>query len=152
MNEYYWGKTKTFAKKLEYDGGLDPECIDLCNGMNSLPGIVTSESCCGHGKHHFIIFFEVHDTMQGLFFLTRCVDGRYWKYGHLWKIELTVGDSFDNGILPICFELHSGTVVGEDAYKQARDLLENMIWHLNHENFINGYKLDLNEFDIEEIK
>jgi hypothetical protein len=28
---------------------LDPECLALCVAMNKLPGIQTTNSCCGHG-------------------------------------------------------------------------------------------------------
>ena len=64
---------------------------------------------------------------------------RYWKYGYLWKIELSVGDTMRDGILPTTYLLHSGPIVGEDAYMQAESLIENMNHHLNHVNFLNGY-------------
>jgi hypothetical protein len=37
---------------------LDRECLALCKAMNRLPGIETTESCCGHGKHEYLIFFK----------------------------------------------------------------------------------------------
>jgi hypothetical protein len=43
---------------MKYIGKMDPECIPLCDAMNALPGIKTFESCCGHGKHAFIVFFK----------------------------------------------------------------------------------------------
>ncbi len=138
---------KSFAKTIDYDQYMDIECIDLCNAMNSLPGIVTMESCCGHGASPYHIFFRVTDSKEGLFFLTRCVNHRYWKYGYLWKIELIVGDSVhEDGELPITYLLTSDPIVGEDAYMQANDLLENMKYHLNHENFIKLYNLNLDNF------
>lgn len=138
---------KNFAKKLEYDEQMDAECIDLCNAMNSLPGIVTMESCCGHSSSPYHIFFRVTNSKEGLFFLTRCVDHRYWKYGYLWKIHLLVGDSVhEDGELPITYLLTSDPIVGEDAYLQAKDLLDNMIYHLNHRNFIKLYNLNLDNF------
>jgi hypothetical protein len=143
---------KKFNKIFLYDGFMDDECIELCNAMNALPGIETTESCCGHAgfASPFRIWFKVKEGEQaGLFFLTRCVDRRYWKYGYLWKIELSVGDIFD-GTLPITFLLSSGSIVGEDAYAQAHDLVENMNYHLNHENFIKEYNLDIKKFDIYE--
>ncbi len=133
----------------EYEGNMDPEVVDLCNAMNALPGIVTTESCCGHGCSNFSIFFRVVDDERGLFFLTRCVDRRYWKYGYLWKIELSVGDSmYKDGHRPITYCLHSGPIVGEDAYEQAKDLLENMNDHLNIPAFLEIFDLKLTDFDL----
>ena len=60
---------RVFAKKLKYDGLMDEECIDLCDAMNSLPGIVTINSCCGHGLNPYSIFFRVTNSKEGLFFL-----------------------------------------------------------------------------------
>ena len=150
-----------------YDEYMDKECLELCDAMNALPGIRTIESCCGHSGSPFSIFFRVvEDNNKGLFFLTRCVDRRYWKYGYLWKIELGVGDMFYNtknpsevpyssdaipNELPIEYRLFSGPIVGEDAYAQAKSLVENMNYHINHENFMRGYDLDVNDFETEEI-
>lgn len=133
---------KKFKNDFLYDGDMDVEVIPLCNAMNSLNGIETFASCCGHSCEPFRIWFKVTDPI-GLFFLTRCVDHRYWKYGYLWKIELTVGDTiFKDGSLPTHYMLNSGPIVGEDAYEQANDLHKNMKHHLNHKNFIEGYKLE----------
>ena len=140
---------KKLNMKFEYDGHMDKEVIPLCNAMNSLPGIETDESCCGHGSSKFSIFFKVKGTDKGLFFLTRCVDRRYWKYGYLWKIELSVGDRFKDNYLPIFYELHSGPIVGEDSYNQANSLVDNLNHHLNHEAFLKEYKI---ENIIKEIK
>lgn len=119
---------------------MDNKCIDICNAMNSLNGIETTESCCGHGNTEYVIFFKVTDA-KGLFFLTRCVDRRYWKYGGNWRIELSIGDSFENNYLPIVYLLTSVGVKGEQAYDQIKDLIENMNIHLNHKAFLNGYNL-----------
>ena len=136
--------------KLEYEMEIDKECADLCNALNSLPAIVTISSCCGHGKSPFSIFFKVRESNDGLFFLTRCVDSRYWRYGNFWKIELSVGDNFDTGLmidLPITYCLHSGSFTGQMAYDQAKSLVENMNNHLNHKNFMEGFNLDLKRFN-----
>src|SRR5437870_3675057 len=48
--------------------GLDEECLEICQAMNSLPGIITVESCCGHGTDPYRIFFRLDDeTPDGLF-------------------------------------------------------------------------------------
>ena len=38
--------------------GMDIECVPICKAMNKVPGILTVESCCGHGKTPFHIWFE----------------------------------------------------------------------------------------------
>jgi len=50
--------------------------------------------------------------------------------------------------LPIDYLLSSGKIKGKEAYKQVKDLVRNMNYHLNHENFMKGYDLDINKFDI----
>jgi len=133
------------GKKLEYDNNMDKETIELCNVINSVKGLETEESCCGHGKESFIIFFMSYSD-KGLFFLSRCVNHRYWKYGHLWNISMEIGDDLKNGKLPISYVLSSNKVKGKEAYKQAKDLVENMNYHLNHVNFKKLFGYDENDF------
>ena len=47
------------------DGTIDAECLQLCHALNELPGIKTYESCSGHGKERFAIYFvtENLDTL-----------------------------------------------------------------------------------------
>lgn len=42
---------------------MDPECVLLCTAMNTMPGIRTVESCCGHGREDepYRIWFEAAD-------------------------------------------------------------------------------------------
>ena len=44
---------------------MDPECIALCEAMNKLPGIRTTESCCGHGERSYHIWFKA-DGLESL--------------------------------------------------------------------------------------
>jgi hypothetical protein len=126
---------------------MDAECVQLCDAMNALPGVETTESCCGHGKSEFHVWFKVTNP-RGLFFITRCTDRRYWRYGYKWRIELSVGDRYENGYLPVDYLLTSIGVMGDEAYEQAKDLVRNMNYHLNHKNFCKGYELNLCAFDI----
>ena len=135
---------RVFTGKGDYDDFMDPEVVDLCDAINSLPDLVTSESCSGHGKEPFKVFFKVVGELDGLFFLTRCVDRRYFE--HAWSIQLSVSDLMHDGILPTVFIL-SSEAMGPKAYAQAKDLVENMTWHLNHPNFISGYGLDISRID-----
>ena len=34
-------------KKDNYDGYMDKECIPICDALNSIPNVQTTESCCG---------------------------------------------------------------------------------------------------------
>jgi hypothetical protein len=52
-------------RKPVYDDRMDPECIPICDAMNLLPGIHTVESCCGHGKSEFRVWFKA-DSLEVL--------------------------------------------------------------------------------------
>ena len=139
--------------KLRYPADIDPEVVALCDAMNSLPGIATFESCCGHGKYPFSIWFTADDT-EGLFFLTRCVDRRYWEFGRLWSITLSSGDTKECG-LPTFFNLASCSYVcgdvpqvsmGENAYMQAKDLIGNMHHNLNNSAFMDEFGIVAEKF------
>lgn len=136
------------SEKMDYGEKMDSECVELCDALNSCPGIKTSESCCGHGKTPFRVWFSVECPLTGLFFVTRCCDRRYWEHGHEWSLTLSVGDLMKDDVLPIGFLLQSA-VLGEEANLQAIDLVRNMNLHLNHKNFIKGYGLHLIDFHCE---
>ena len=53
---------------------MDPESVALCDAINSVPGLFTTESCCGHGKHPFKIFFKVR-RLSALPWLLYWADG-----------------------------------------------------------------------------
>lgn len=44
-----------------YPADMDRECIALCDFINAQPGLATWESCCGHGRGPFRIFFGADD-------------------------------------------------------------------------------------------
>ena len=46
---------------MSYEGKMDIECISLCDAINKLPGISTIESCSGHNKKPFNIWFDAED-------------------------------------------------------------------------------------------
>ena len=48
---------------------LDKEVVPLVDALNAMEGVVTVESCCGHGKDPFYIWFyaESVDTVRPLF-------------------------------------------------------------------------------------
>jgi hypothetical protein len=167
-------KGKYAFKKRRYKGKMDAEVVSLCDALNACPGIITFESCCGHGKDPFSIYFYATDPV-GLFFVTRCADRRYWKHGHRWTIHLSVGDDTaradgrthrrmgidpakPDDILPTTYVLESlawwgkelEVTCGEKAYRQAQDLVRNMILHLTS-GFMEFYDLDIGRFGVKEV-
>ncbi len=136
--------------KFDYNGLMDIGCIEICNAMNSLPGIETTSSCCGHNKCVFNIFFKVNkNENEGLFFLLRCISNRYWKYGNRWTVEMEVGDRYFNNELPVCYMLISKDIIdSNEVVAQTNSLIENMNDHINHENFVKEYNLHINKFKV----
>lgn len=55
---------------------MDVECVALCNVLNTLPGIETRESCCGHLKDRYSIWFHC-ENIDTLSRLARCVERNY---------------------------------------------------------------------------
>lgn len=76
---------------------IDKECVNLVNMLNTLDGIATTESCCGHLKSPYRIFF-LCNSFNTIGMLYRCVDKRY-SDGN-WKIEVHCSDNIPtNGFL-----------------------------------------------------
>lgn len=120
----------------------------LVNRLKSLKGIdvfyTNYQSSKDINDAPLSIWFNVTDN-EGLFFLTRCVDRRYWEYGHIWGIDLSVGDIVVNNLLPITYRLHSGSSIF-DTNTQIESLINNMDYHAKHINFIKGFKLDISGY------
>ena len=76
-----------------YDGRMDEECIPLCDVLNSLPGVETTSSCCGHCKNDFMIFFNCNNSYS-LAVIARAFNRRYSGTFLEWKIEV---ETHDNG-------------------------------------------------------
>lgn len=80
---------------INYDE-FDVACVNLCKSLNDLEGIVTSESCSGHGKRPYSIYFYMDTTKSGARILSRCLSGRYncYEEGELradpvWHVRLS---------------------------------------------------------------
>ena len=124
-------------EKNKYDKYMDIECIPLCNALNSLPGVKTTSSCCGHCKNKFMIFFDC-DNAVSLSIIARSFNRRYSGTNMEWIIEV---DSDDSGNFD--YFLHSvepytdNTVMDKDVSR----LVENIqYWSSDafKEYFING--------------
>lgn len=119
---------------------MDPECVELCEVLNQLPGITTYESCSGHHKRPLSVFFS-GVNLQSVSLLGRCTDPRYGD-GKIF-ITLSNSDSHHNHVI---FELRSKNI-GEEAYKSAKDLCLNIKDHLKNkayrEAFLCGYECNI---------
>ena len=62
------------------DRAMDPACVLLCQALNTLPGITTTESCCGHHKNPYWIWFtaaSLEDLPAALYYFDACHGGYY---------------------------------------------------------------------------
>ena len=58
---------------------IDRECISLCNAINRFKGLRTIESCCGHNKYPYHIWFKASNFKSlppMLYYLDICHCGR----------------------------------------------------------------------------
>ncbi len=102
---------------------LDPECLELCKALNSLAGIETFESCCGHGKYPFWIWFTWRPPANGMVVLARALCDRYYGFAG-WRIVLNHTDLPES---QVCFLLEGLNAKRADALArvivEARDQL-----------------------------
>ena len=98
---------------------LDKECLELCVAMNKLPGIATTNSCCGHGDHAFWIFFAVDEPEQLLpllYWMQKCHTNVKGK----WHVEAYTDCAGER-----VFWLLEGPV-GTVAYEDAREIAQKL--------------------------
>ncbi len=96
---------------MRYPSKLDPECRPLFRAMNALPGIETIESCCGHEKEPFQMWFVARSLRalpRLLYFIDVC------HVGFNWDCRVRT----DCAMSPVVFWLQSREV-GPPAYRQA---------------------------------
>lgn len=118
---------------MKYDDKMDIECIPLCDALNTIEGIETIDSCCGHNKSSFHIFFYLKDLtkVKNLIVIGRIFDRRYGGIEG-WTCELSNTDTPEH--LPM-FLITSNTIRGQQAYDDANDIALNIHEHLNHPEF-----------------
>jgi hypothetical protein len=119
---------------MNYPGNIDAECIELCNAINSIDGLQTCESCCGHGKRAMRIWI-VAEKVKNLMTIGRILDRRYSIILHDWKCEVNCTD----GKFGVIFFLHSGNTIGQQAYNESKILAENIRIHLAHPEYMKLY-------------
>lgn len=112
---------------------MDPECVALCEALNCLPGIKTTQSCCGHGKQPYRVWFRVTDFhARGLLTVARLTCPRY--YAGDWEVKLSHGDV--RGSM-IDFLLEGA--VGTERYAYADKLAHDIVAHV--ENKVGGFNI-----------
>lgn len=79
----------------KYDGNMDKECIKLCDILNSIPSIDTFESCCGHLKNRYSIWFFCNDIIT-ISRLGRCVERNYSD--GKWELLVDSTDTHPTGV------------------------------------------------------
>jgi len=132
--------------------------------IEALPGIEVTGSNLSHSfskiksrwSGPYIFFHCSERDAEGLFFLTRSLDSRYWEFGHLWRIELSCGDQIHtNGDRPITYNIFrplTENETEEDINKEIESLINNMHYHFHHDNFMTGYNMDRTKYDLQEWK
>ena len=105
---------------MKYPKNIDKECILLCDAMNKISGIMTLESCCGHKKTNFRIWFSVtnlDNLPQLLYWFDGCHCGFYG-----WRVLV----STDCGMSPVKFKVEGPKGGYEEANKIAELIIEDV--------------------------
>ena len=134
---------------MKYDEYMDKECIEVCDLLNLYPGVKIFESCCGHLKEAYMVFFKCNNFVS-LGKLFRCVNRNYSSG----QFEILV-DGCDT--YPCCcFWLRSKEVfkTEEEMNKALEDLKENLKYYLNCSEKLEEYfqTNDGHGFDLMEEK
>lgn len=132
-------KTKNLVNTYDY----------LCSTINAIPNIKVADIGIYDSKIVLFLNIEIDSQVkeQGLFFLVRCIDRRYFRY----DIELKVSCmdlKWDNGGLPVVYELHIESEKYATIQQKVDALIENMNSYIDHKNFIECYNIDLSKFKI----
>jgi hypothetical protein len=139
---------------------LKKEYKDLLMTIQALPGVhVTStilDKTFTNIKEKWngiLIFLHIEEcTQEGLFFLTRCMDRRYWEHGNKWRIELEVGDmEYPNGDRPITYMIFRPLQEGDteqNIIEECLSLIHNMNGHFDHDSFMKHFNMKREEYHL----
>ena len=121
-------------KLIDLPNSMDKECIELCKRLNALDGVETYESCCGHLKEQYMIFFYCNNfvTLAKLF---RSVNRNY-SDGR-WELLVDGSDYHPT----YCFWLRS--IKPFKSYKAMEKSVKGLIENINYweqEKFSNYFK------------
>lgn len=107
-------------KKTKLPDDMDSECLKLCEALNLLPGILTTNSCCGHGERPYRIFFHAEDLdalPELCYWFDNCHSGESG-----WQVTVYT----DCGMSPARF-LIEGPIGAHDASKKIAKLINEFI-------------------------
>lgn len=99
---------------------IDIEILDLVNTINCIPGIETTESCCGHGLIGVSVFFDCL-LSNNLFILAKSCSKLYCGFGG-WSVIPCFSETYA-GKIYFCLSSES---VGEKAYEEAKTIIKNI--------------------------
>lgn len=125
-----------------------PENITLFQLVSILPGIYNIQHNIDYVNNVYYLFFNVKDTDEGLFILTRCMDKRYFYYGDKCNISLSVGDTMGSETnRPITYILSitglTPPLPGKyTADRIEKEIVDNILHHLENINFKGYFKID----------
>lgn len=114
---------------------MDEQCIELYYLLNSLPDTNTFESCCGHEKEVYMMFFRCFN-IGVLSRLGRAVERNY-SDGN-WEIVVDSTDSNPCG----CFWLRTKSILKKDELDESlAQLIDNIKYWFN-DRFDNYFSID----------
>ena len=102
---------------------MDKECIGICKLLNSLPTIQTFESCSGHLKDRFSVWFFC-DSIEVLSRLGRAVERNYSD--GKWEVVLDSTDTHPYGV----YWLRSKSPF--QNYEEMNESLQSLIANIRH--------------------
>lgn len=113
--------------ELKYPSDMDEQCIELYYLLNSLPSTETFDSCCGHEKEIYMMFFKCKD-IGVLSRLGRAV-ARNYSDGN-WEIVVDTTDTMPYG----CFWLRTTSVLKKDELDESlKGLIDNIKYWFDDE-------------------
>ncbi|MBR4404932.1 MAG: hypothetical protein IKW84_08990 [Bacteroidaceae bacterium] len=121
-------------RKDGYDGFMDKECIEVCNALNKLPGVETTESCCGHCKNPYRIWFKSVNTYS-LGVIARAFDRRYSGTNIVFSIKVETNDAGD------C-PMYSFMIESKSAYSNESEMKEDINVILGNLNYWQDSRFD----------
>ncbi len=112
--------------------GIDEDCINLCRTLNQLPGIETYESCEGHGRHPYWIFFRC-TNLETISRLGRVVERNYSDNN--WEIIVDSTDINPYG----CFWLRTKSILNKKELNSSIIQLIDSIYYWFGDEFDNYF-------------
>ena len=112
--------------------GIDEDCINLCRTLNQLPGIETYESCEGHGRHPYWVFFRC-TNLETISRLGRVVERNYSDNN--WEIVVDSTDINPYG----CFWLRTKSILNKKELNNSIIQLIDSIYYWFGDEFDNYF-------------